>query len=185
MFKNSPKLAAVSLLVLLAACSPEYCEDSSMRPTPTVAAATTPIATPTPAPAAAPVPAPEAAPVATTPSAVPVAPAPIQAETASDKPLVVIRFNQNKKINYKQLLKETAGKVEAMKPGAHYDIVSYVPTTGNPAIDQRQAMQALRNQQGMTNEMLALGIPADRITVRSRYTPAAQMGEQEAQIFLR
>ncbi len=161
MSSKHQKFAAVSLLALLSACT-EICEVPSPAAEPAPAIA--PVAAPAPTLAPAPV----------------LAPAP-----AADKPLVVIRFGQSNKIAYKQQLKDAIAKAEATKPGLTYDVVSYVPTIGDVKKDQREANTAIRNQQGITGEMLKMGIPAQRITVRSVYVPVDQMSEQEVRVYVK
>jgi hypothetical protein len=121
---------------------------------------------------------------AAAPQAAPAAAAPAAAE-AGKKPLVIVRFNQIKHSEFKATVRGAISQAEQAKPGLHYDIVSYVPVSGDSSLDQRQARLALRNQKSITDEMLAMGVSPARITVRSRYTPSGEMGEQEAHIYVK
>lgn len=84
---------------------------------------------------------------------------------AQGNPLVIIRFNQQR-IYYEQQLYGAVSKAVAAKPTVMFDLVSYVPTTGDEKIDAQWQATARHNSQAILKSMMGMGVPASRMNMR-------------------
>ncbi|MFZ4125242.1 MAG: hypothetical protein ACOYJ2_04125 [Rickettsiales bacterium] len=86
---------------------------------------------------------------------------------AQSKPLVVIRFNQPR-IYFEQQLYTAVSRAVGVKPTVMFDLVSYVPTTGQEKIDAQWQATARHNTQAILKSMTEMGVPSSRITTRAQ-----------------
>jgi len=86
---------------------------------------------------------------------------------AQSKPLVIIRFNQAR-IYYEQQLYGAVSKAVGVKPEVMFELVSFVPTTGEEKLDMQWQATARHNSQAILKSMMGMGVPASRINLRSQ-----------------
>jgi hypothetical protein len=86
---------------------------------------------------------------------------------AQGKPLMVIRFNQQR-IYYEQQLYVAVSKAIGAKPTVMFDLVSYVPKTGEEKLDAQWQATARHNTQTILKSMMEMGVPSSRITTRAQ-----------------
>ena len=96
-------------------------------------------------------------------------------------PLVVIRFNQ-RSVYYEQQLYNAVSRAVEIKPSVRFELVSYMPHTGNPDADQRLANQATTNLQRVANSFIEMGVPRQRLTITSE--PRRNMRYDEVHVFV-
>ncbi|MEK6745527.1 MAG: hypothetical protein AABY33_00645 [Pseudomonadota bacterium] len=92
--------------------------------------------------------------------------------------VLVIRFNQ-KYVYFENALKKVIDKVYGIKPNAGYEIQSVIPNDGNDG----NAKKYLENLRNVVAEFNRLGIPKERISIRTDVTDLVQ--SQEINIFVR
>jgi hypothetical protein len=82
----------------------------------------------------------------------------------SQVPLVVIRYNQPK-VFYQRQLYNAVARAVAIKPDVTFEVVSFVPQTGDS--DRDEVLQSRATQQTTTllRDMTGMGIPQERIRV--------------------
>lgn len=116
----------------------------------------------------------------TTFGAKPVAPPPDLLTQAlrsnSTVPLVVIRFNGGEGA-YVDQLRMAVLMAEARRPDAQYDVVTVVPTTGDPAKDAQTATAGQADAAAVGDLMENLGVEPTRIRLSARTEPEAKMRE--------
>lgn len=87
------------------------------------------------------------------------------AETpASNVPLVIVRFNQDKVLFERQLYNAIA-KAVAIKPDVVLDVVSFVPATGKENLDEKLSADAQTQTATVVNSLRRMGIPQERMRV--------------------
>ncbi|MBN8542846.1 MAG: hypothetical protein J0M34_01120 [Alphaproteobacteria bacterium] len=86
---------------------------------------------------------------------------------AQSKPLVVIRFNQPR-IYFEQQLYTAVSRAVGVKPTVMFDLVSYVPTTGQEKLDAQWQATARHNTQAILKSMTEMGVPSSRISTRAQ-----------------
>ena len=101
---------------------------------------------------------------------------------ASQKPLVIIRFNQPRIYFDKQLF-TAISKAVAIKPEVSFNVVSYAPVTGDPQADSKWQALASRDTQSVLASMQNMGIPINRIQVSGQQD--AGLKYDETHIFVR
>ena len=82
------------------------------------------------------------------------------AQSQSDTPLMVLRYNQPN-IYYDKQLFNAVSKAVAIKPSVTFSLVSFVPTTGGEAM----ASAANSHSSTLVSKLQAMGIPAAHIKV--------------------
>lgn len=95
---------------------------------------------------------------------------------ASDVPLVIIRFNQRTVMYDRQLYNAVAKAVE-IKPEVVFDVVSFVPETGNERTDDRLANDALAKTSDVVNSLRGMGIPQEHMRVSRESAPGLRSHE--------
>lgn len=90
--------------------------------------------------------------------------------SASDIPLVVIRFNQDRVLYEHQLYNAIAKAVE-IKPSVVFDVVSFVPKTGNRRKDEKIASHADQETSKVVGSLRKMGIPQARMHVTNESAP--------------
>ncbi len=181
------KLAFISLLLFTAGCGLVEDDDTALPPAPS--------------PFAAPAAAPEAsAPVALAPvEAVPVAPAPTAAlainpvspslsvvpgtvtSPAEDKPLMVIRFNQDF-VHYDSPLYIAVKKALEAKPNAIFNSVVYYPAGANEDAAAANRQAAEHEGSHLMESFAKAGVSPGQS--RISYQPMPQMANDEIKIFV-
>lgn len=104
------------------------------------------------------------------------------AEVPGAKPLVVLRFNQQR-VHYEQPLFQAIEKAVAVKPGVMFDVVSLAPVTGNPQNDAAWQGMASRNTQAVVASMQQMGVPMSRMAISGRQQGG--LTHDEVHIFVR
>lgn len=99
----------------------------------------------------------------------------------SQVPLVIIRFNQRAVYYERQLFNAIQRAVDA-KPSVRFEVVSYVPITGQHSRDSRAMNMASTNQNKVLNSMREIGIPRKRIGVHIE--PDSRLKYDEVHVFV-
>ena len=97
-------------------------------------------------------------------------------------PLVVIRFNQPN-VYYERPLYTAVSRAVSVKPGVMFDVVSYVPQTGNREMDIQMLRMADAHVKQVTDSFRGMGVPGGRITVATE--PTRGIDYDELHIFVR
>ncbi len=97
---------------------------------------------------------------------------------ASGKPLFVAKFNKSD-VKYKTGLKQAVSNAVAKKPGVVFDVVAVSPANGS----QLSAANAKNNATQIFQDMIEMGIGADKINLASK--TSADATSSEVQIFVR
>lgn len=98
------------------------------------------------------------------------------AEVPGAKPLVVLRFNQER-VYYEQPLFQAIEKAVAVKPGVMFDVVSVTPSTGNPQTDMAWQQTASRNARSVVASMQQMGVPLSRMNISGQRQAGLQSDE--------
>jgi hypothetical protein len=101
---------------------------------------------------------------------------------ATGRPLVVIRFD-TENVDYEPALFSAVSAALDRRPNAAFDVVavaSAIGTSGEIAIN---ANASRRNADAVLRSLASMGLPADRVSVSSATSPAAQANE--VHIFVR
>ena len=133
----------------------------------------------TTAPSAAPnrpAPPPRAAAPAPSRSAAPAAPG------ASDRPLVVIRFDQAN-VDYEQPLYTAVSRALERKPSATFTIQAVAPNAGSAAQVAVNTNASRQNAENVLRSLTNMGLPADRVSLAATMSPDIQ--SNEVRIFVR
>lgn len=80
----------------------------------------------------------------------------------SQTPLMVIRYNQSK-VFYQRQLYNAVSRAVSIKPGVMFEVVSFVPSTGDSGRDEVQAARADQQMKALLADMNQIGVPAQRI----------------------
>jgi hypothetical protein len=105
-----------------------------------------------------------------------------QALAQTNKPLVVVRFNQQN-VRYGTPLFQAIEKAVAVKSTVMFDVVSYTPVTGNSTSDAQWQKVAGAHTQQFVSIMNEMGVPSSRISVQGRQQPGLQ--HDEVHLFVR
>jgi hypothetical protein len=133
----------------------------------------------TAAPSAAPsrpAPPPRAAAPAPSRSAAPAAPG------SSDRPLVVIRFDQAN-VDYEQPLYTAVSRALERKPSATFTIQAVAPNAGSAAQVAVNTNASRQNAENVLRSLTNMGLPADRVSLSASISPDIQ--SNEVRIFVR
>lgn len=104
------------------------------------------------------------------------------AEVPGAKPLVVLRFNQDR-VYYEQPLFQAIEKAVAVKPGVMFDVVSIAPSTGDAAKDAEWQRTASSHTQAVVTSMQKMGVPLSRMAISGQ--PQTGLNADEVHIFVR
>ena len=127
-----------------------------------------------------------AAPGAAAPRAA--APAPSRSSAApaaaspSDRPLVVIRFDQPN-VDYEQPLYTAVSRALERKPGATFTIQAVSPNASSAAEVASNTKASRENATKVLHSLTEMGMPADRLSLSATMSPDVQSGE--IRIFVR
>lgn len=104
------------------------------------------------------------------------------AVAASDRPLVVIRFDRPN-IAYEDALYTAVKSALDRRPSAVFDVVAVSPSTGTPGSAALSETSARRNAEAVVRSLSQMGLPADRVRISSLSSPDASSGE--VRVFVR
>lgn len=96
----------------------------------------------------------------------------------SGKPLFVAKFNKSK-VDYKAGLKKAVSSAVSRKPNVMFDVVAVSPANGN----QLSSANAKNNATQIFQEMISMGVSADKINLSAKTSPT--VNSSEVQIFVK
>lgn len=96
----------------------------------------------------------------------------------SGKPLFVAKFNKSK-VNYHDGLKRAVNGALAKKPAAHFNVVAVAPSNGS----QLSKTNAQKNASAIFQEMIDLGVGADKISLSSKIS--GDSASSEVRIYIK
>lgn len=97
---------------------------------------------------------------------------------AAGKPLFVAKFNKTG-VKYKEGLKQAVNSAQAKKPSVMFEVVAVTPLNGN----QLSTASAKNNATQIFQEMIDMGVGADKISLSAKNSAAATSAE--VQIFVK
>lgn len=109
------------------------------------------------------------------------APAP-QINSATDRPLVVIRFDRPN-VEYESALYTAVKGALDRRPNASFDVVAVSPTAGSSSQAAIGATNARRNAEAVVRSLTNMGLPASRLRLSASSSASASSGE--VQVFVR
>ncbi|HEX3972584.1 MAG TPA: hypothetical protein VHX19_14735 [Stellaceae bacterium] len=121
-------------------------------------------------------PPPRAAAPAPSRSAAPAAPGP------SDRPLVVIRFDQAN-VDYEQPLYTAISRALERKPSATFTIQAVAPNAGSAAEVAVNTNASRQNAENVLRSLTNMGLPSDRVSLAATMSPDIQ--SNEVRVFVR
>ncbi len=98
------------------------------------------------------------------------------------KPLMIIRFNQPR-VFYKKSLFTALSKAIEVEPSVMFNLVSYVPRTGDAASDERALAKANAHLREVVGQMRKMGVPQTQISINNELQ--AGLRYDEIHIFVR
>jgi hypothetical protein len=101
---------------------------------------------------------------------------------ATDRPLVVIRFDRPK-VSYEDALYTAVKSALDRRPGATFEIVGVAPVAATPGATALGETMARRNAEIVQRTLGQMGLPSDRIHVSSSTSPDAN--NSEVRVFVR
>ncbi len=96
----------------------------------------------------------------------------VKSAQTSGAPLFVAKFNKSN-VKYHDGLKQAVSSAVSRKPGVMFEVVAVSPATGN-ALSKSSAQN---NATQIFQEMVEMGVGAERISLSSRTSPAANSAE--------
>lgn len=111
-----------------------------------------------------------------------VEPYPYVQEGVQEKPLMVIRYNQED-IYYQMPLYNTVSKALQVKPDAQFTFVSEIPVTGQPVADSNAEADAHNNWQNVLKTLNDIGLPERQMT--TRFEKSNHISSNEILVFVR
>jgi hypothetical protein len=101
--------------------------------------------------------------------------------TANQKPLMVIRYNQDN-VYYQTPLYNAVSKTLQVKPTAQFTFVSKIPFTGHPEKDSAYEEQAHANWQNVLQTLSDIGLPEKQMTMH--FEKSNKVADNEILIFV-
>jgi hypothetical protein len=101
---------------------------------------------------------------------------------ATDRPLVVIRFDRAK-VNYEDALYTAVKSALDRRPGATFDVVGVAPLASTPGATALGETTARRNAEIVQRTLGQMGLPSDRVRVSANASPDAT--SNEVRVFVR
>lgn len=108
--------------------------------------------------------------------------APASAPIATDRPLVVIRFDRPK-VSYEDALYTAVKSALDRRPGATFDLMGVAPVASTPGATALGETTARRNAEIVQRTLTQMGLPADRMRVTASSSPDAS--SSEVRVFVR
>ncbi len=115
-------------------------------------------------------------------SAVPVPAPPQLSGVASERPLVVIRFDRER-VDYQQPLFTALSEALERRPQANFELVAITPDRGTPAQVALNASASRRNAEDVLRTLSEMGLPRDRVGVSA--TSSAEALTSEVHVYVR
>jgi hypothetical protein len=103
------------------------------------------------------------------------------ASAPSDMPLVVIRFNQPR-VYFEQPLFTAVSRAVERKPDVQFNLVSFVPTTGDSRRDQVLQSKANQHASQVAQAIINMGVPQSSVSISSEL--AQGIAHDEVHIFV-
>ncbi len=95
---------------------------------------------------------------------------------ASDRPLVIIRFDRPN-VQYQQALYNAVSQALSRKPTATFDLVAISPQRGTSAQMALNSAAAKRNGEAVLRSLTDMGVPGGRVQLLSNESPSATANE--------
>ncbi|MTI11345.1 hypothetical protein [Curvivirga aplysinae] len=95
---------------------------------------------------------------------------------ASDRPLVIIRFDRPN-VQYQQALYNAVSQALSRKPTATFDLVAISPQRGTAAQIALNASAAKRNGEAVLRSLRDMGVPSGRVQMLAQESPSATANE--------
>jgi hypothetical protein len=99
-----------------------------------------------------------------------------------DKPVMVIRFN-SANVYYQMPLYNVVKKALQIYPGAFFELLSVIPSTGDYKTDEASSIEAHENLEKIGLTLDQIGLP--RAKYEASYTTSSEITSNEVQIFVR
>jgi hypothetical protein len=101
---------------------------------------------------------------------------------ATDRPLVVIRFDRSK-VAYEDALYTAVKSALDRRPGATFDVIGVAPIASTPGATALGETSARRNAEIVQRTLTQMGLPSDRVRVSANSSPDAS--NSEVRVFVR
>ena len=101
---------------------------------------------------------------------------------ATDRPLVVIRFDRPK-VSYEDALYTAVKSALDRRPGATFDVIGVAPIAATPGATALGETSARRNAEIVQRTLTQMGLPTDRVRVSASSSPDAN--NSEVRVFVR
>ncbi|MBM3617341.1 MAG: hypothetical protein FJX23_02215 [Alphaproteobacteria bacterium] len=98
------------------------------------------------------------------------------AQSHSDTPLLVVRFNQDR-VYYQQPLYNAVSRALEAKPSVLFNIVAVVPQTSSESANQQAQANTQARAGQLVGEMVKMGVPQSRLRVSYQKSTFAQTPE--------
>lgn len=115
-------------------------------------------------------------------SAVPVPTPPQLSGVATERPLVVIRFDRDN-VDYQQPLFTALSEALERRPQANFELIAITPDRGTPAQVALNASASRRNAEDVLRTLSEMGLPRDRVGVSA--TSSAEALTSEVHVYVR
>lgn len=100
----------------------------------------------------------------------------VEAPSAAERPLVVIKFDKPK-VQYETALYSAVKSALERKPAAQFDVVAVSPKRGTAGQAALNATSARRNAETVLRSLTNMGLPANRVRLSAMQSEAAATGE--------
>src|SRR5579859_313118 len=104
------------------------------------------------------------------------------APIATDRPLVVIRFDRAK-VAYEDALYTAVKSALDRRPGASFEVIGVAPVAATPGATALGETSARRNAEIVQRTLTQMGLPSDRVRVSASSSPDAN--NSEVRVFVR
>lgn len=104
------------------------------------------------------------------------------APITKEKPVMVIRFN-SPSVYYQMPLYNVVRKALQIYPGAFFELVSVIPTTGSYAADEASTQAAHENAKKVMATLGEIGLP--KAKYETSYTTSSEVTDNEVHLFVR
>lgn len=104
-----------------------------------------------------------------------------QAQSYTDTPLLVVRFNQDR-IYYQQALYNAVSRALEAKPSVLFNIVAVVPESSNDSFNRQSKADTQMRTGTLVGDMVKMGVPQSRLRVS--YQKSTTAPSPEVHIFV-
>lgn len=102
--------------------------------------------------------------------------------SASEIPLVVIRFNQQR-VRYSKQLYTAISRAVSIKPSVSFELVSYIPATNSKDQNIKHQNKASSEVAGIMKTLTSMGIPKNRIKVSKQPDDGIKFHESHLYVY--